>query len=54
MLSENVDGINLQEDLNYGKYVTLRLRNIKNKKLKQDIKLEIDNIFYVKMRQSVI
>lgn len=39
------------EDKAYGEYVTQRLQSIKNTTVKKNIKLEIDNLFYTKMKQ---
>ncbi|XP_060835182.1 uncharacterized protein LOC132918106 [Rhopalosiphum padi] len=41
----------LDEDQLYGEYVIQRLKNIKDITIKQHVKLEIDNIFYTKMKQ---
>jgi len=41
----------LDEDQLYGEYVVQRLKNIKNTTIKQHVKLEIDFIFYTKMKQ---
>ncbi|CAH1723507.1 unnamed protein product [Aphis gossypii] len=41
----------LDEDQLYGEYVTQRLKNIKDATIKQHVKLEIDYIFYTKMKQ---
>ncbi|XP_025193696.1 uncharacterized protein MAL13P1.304-like [Melanaphis sacchari] len=41
----------LDEDQLYGEYVIQRLKNIKDTTIKQCIKLEIDYIFYTKMKQ---
>jgi len=41
----------LDEDQLYGEYVIQRLKNIKNTTIKQHVKLEIDYIFYSKMKQ---
>lgn len=35
----------------YGEYVTQRLKNIKNSTIKQDIQLEIDYLFYSKIKK---
>lgn len=40
----------LNEDIVYGEYVMQRLRNIENETVKQRIKLEIDYLFYTKMK----
>ncbi|XP_060874487.1 uncharacterized protein LOC132948155 [Metopolophium dirhodum] len=41
----------LDGDQLYGEYVTQRLKNIKSTTIKQHVKLEIDYIFYTKMKQ---
>lgn len=45
---ENEKSRQLDEDKAYGEYVTQRLKNIKNSTVKQDIKFEIDYLFYTK------
>jgi len=51
-LHENKKADELGEEYAYGNYVTQRLKYIKNPNVKQNIKLEIDNIFYFNMKQS--
>lgn len=48
---ENKKKSGLDEDQLYGEYVIQRLKNIKNTTVKQLVKLEIDYIFYNKMKQ---
>ncbi|XP_022166620.1 uncharacterized protein LOC111031120 isoform X2 [Myzus persicae] len=48
---ENKKICKLDEDQLYGEYVIQRLKNIKNTTIKQHVKLEIDFIFYTKMKQ---
>lgn len=40
------------EDNTYGEYVKERLKCIKNPIVKQNIKLEIDKLFYVNMKKE--
>lgn len=40
----------INDNIAYGKYVTKRLNNIKDVTVQDDIKLEIDNIFYKKIK----
>lgn len=39
------------QDKAYGEYVTQRLQSIKNTNIKKSIKLEIDYLFYTKMKK---
>lgn len=41
----------IDDDGAYGNYVTQRLQMIENTIIKDNIKLEIDNIFYTKIKQ---
>lgn len=41
----------IYDNIAYGNYVTKRLNNIENSTIKDDIKLEIDNIFYTKIKE---
>lgn len=48
---ENEEAHKLDEDKAYGAYVTQRLNNIQNATVKQNIKYEIDYLFYSKMKK---
>lgn len=50
---ENEKVHKLDEDQEYGKYVTQRLKNIKNSTVKQNIKLEIDYLFYIQIKKML-
>lgn len=51
LIFENKKLCELDEDQLYGEYVIQRLKNIKNTTIKQHVKLEIDFIFYTRMKQ---
>lgn len=50
-LIENRKINDIHTNIAYGNYVTKRLNMIENENLRNDIKLEIDNIFYIKIKQ---
>lgn len=53
-LQKHENTVKFDEDNSYGEYVTQRLKQIENSNVKNDIKLEIDNIFYIKLKQSTL
>lgn len=50
-LHKYVNTVEFHEDNAYGEYVAQRLKHIENPTVKQDIKLQIDHLFYIKMKQ---